>query len=953
MTARPNFLAWVEPPAGEKPIQLTELTVEAEISGMYAQTTQTMVFYNPNARPLEGSLTFPMPEGAVVCGYALDVEGRMVDGVVVPKEEARRILESEIRRGVDPGLVEQVAGNLYRTRVYPLPPGGTRRVRITYVNELTTDGAAAHYHLPLTHGEHLESVKVRLLVHQAPVEPVLNGWPGAQMQQQSQGWISEGTISGQVDHDFHLTLPDLPDLFAQIERTEEDEVFFCVSVRQQVTQQSGWQPGRLGIVWDASGSRTQHSKELELLRQLARHWPGTGGELIVVREKPEPSVSFSSLEELADRLEGEACDGASGLSQLKLNAQVDAWLFFSDGLDTVLPGLPEAGAQPVFPITSQSVHNGNLLNLLAEQSQGRFFNLNRWQLPDVLEALTSVTRTSPSLDCQGGEALHRNASQGRLQLLGRLSQAHPRALVSTGVLEAVQVREDQAQPGSLLARVWAGRELMAVQARSGSPEESLEIARRYGLVNEGASLLVLESLDQYLKYEVCPPKSDPKMREAYQQQIKDRQKENLDSRRQRLETVCHLWEERVRWWETDFTARFQEEQKLKKERRESSFELQEEGAVPPPPPCPAPMMSRMAAAPMMMADVDDDAFRGGEPDAFGGAGITVDLMCAESAPEPKCDEPAEPVASGATITIKGWQPDTPYLNALRESAPERAYETYLRLRPEYATSPSFFLDCADFFLRHDQTPLGLRILSNLLELALDEPALLRIYAWRLLQAELYDEAVAVLEQVLPKRPDEPQSHRDLGLALCDRWDRDQKPEDAFRAAELLYEVVQRDWDRFPEIELIALMELNRLLHKARKAGVKMPEVDARLVKLLDLDLRISMSWDADLTDVDLHVWEPSGEHTYYGHNRSQMGGLVSLDFRQGYGPEEYVLRKAMPGDYEIKAHYYGSHQQTLTGSCTILVTVFTDYGRPQEKRQLLTLRLDRPASEETVGKITI
>lgn len=946
MTARPNFLAWVEAPAGEKPIQLTELTVQAEITGMVAETTQTMVFYNPNSRPLEGSLTFPMPEGAVVCGYALDVQGRMVDGVVVPKEEARRILEAEIRQGVDPGLIEQVAGNLYRTRIYPLPPGGTRRVRITYVNELTSDGAAAHYHLPLTHGEHLKEVSVRLTVHQAPVRPVISGWSGQPLKEQDRAWISEGKISGQVDHDFHLTLPDLPDLFTQVERTEENEVFFCVSVRQQVTQQSGWQPQRLGVVWDASGSRLEHAKELELLRQLGQHWPQTGGELILVREKPEPAVPFQSLAELADRLAQEPCDGASGLSQLQLNAAVDAWLLFSDGLDTVLPGLPQAGAQPVFAVTSQPVHNSNLLHLLAEQTQGRFFNLNRWQLPDVLAALTSVTRTSPSLDCQGGEAVHRNASQGRLQLLGRLSPAQPRALVTTGVLEAVTVHPDQAQPGSLLARAWAGRELMAVQARSGSPEESLELARRYGLVNEGASLLVLESLEQYLKYEVCPPKSDAEMRQTYLRRLKDKETQKRDSRRSRLEQVCGLWAQRVQWWESDFSQARAELKTKKMSPAPPEQEMLRRGgaprpgsaSAPPPPPSPAPMARMMMAASELAEEMQCEPF----------------MDCAAEDREVSAPEPsAEPVPTGATIAIKAWDPQTPYLSALRESAPEQAYETYLRLRPEYAASPSFYLDCADFFLRQGQQQLGLRILSNLLELALDDPALLRIYAWRLQQAGLLDEAVAVLERVLPKRPDEPQSYRDLGLVLSDRWERGGAPEDASRGAELLYEVVQREWDRFPEIEIIALMELNRLLHKARLAGVSMPEVDGRLVKLLDLDLRISMSWDADLTDVDLHVWEPSGEHTYYGHSRSQIGGLVSLDFRQGYGPEEYVLRKAMPGDYEIKAHYYGSHQQTLTGACTVLVSVFTDYGRPQEKRQLLTLRLDRPSNEETVGKITI
>lgn len=941
MSAQPHFLAYIEPPVGEQPIQLTELTVEAEITGMYAQTSQTMVFYNPNQRPLEGSLVLPMPEGAVVCGYALDVQGRMVDGVVVPKEEARRILETEIRQGVDPGLVEQVAGNLYRTRIYPLPAEGTRRVRITYVQELTSEGAGAFYHLPLGHGQHLQEVNVRLTVHQSPVVPVLRGWEGQQMVERDQCWISEGRLSGQQDHDFHLTLPDLPDLFTQVERSEEDEVFFCVSARQHVQQQLDWQPARIGVVWDASGSRSEHAKELELLAQLAQHWPHTTGQLIVLREKPENPVAFSSLSQLLELVGQTPCDGASGLSHLRLEADVDAWLVFSDGLDTVRPGLPESSGQQIFTITSQAAHNGNLLRLLAEGNQGIFLNLNRWQVAEAVSALTSVRQVSPNLECQGGQQLHRSPSQGRLQLLGRLTVENPRALVTTGSLEAVRLEAGQARTGQLLARAWAGRELAALQARNGNPQEGLELARRYGLVSEGASLLVLESLEQYLKYEVCPPKSAPKMREDYQRRLKERESEKRHQRSSRIEAVCHMWNERLKWWETDFSAQRDNAERAKKARSAEPAERAAfaGGAAPPPPPG-APPMAPAPAARMMMA-------------AAPMMDMMMEMNC-PAAPEAEACKGEEPSTSPVgSIAIKAWDPQTPYLRALRESGPERAYETYLRLRPEYASSPSFYLDCADYFLAQGQTEIGLRVLSNLLELALDDPALLRIYAWRLQQAELYPEAVAILERVLPMRPDEPQSHRDLGLALCDRWERDGAPQDAYRAAELLYEVVQREWDRFPEIEVIALMELNRLLHKARTAGVEMPTIDQRLVKNLDLDLRISMSWDADLTDVDLHVWEPNGDHAYYGSPRSPQGGLVSLDFRQGYGPEEYVLRKAMPGDYEIKAHYYGSHQQSLLGPCTVLVSVFTDYGRPQEKRQLLTLRLDKPSNEVSVGKITV
>ena len=100
-----------------KAVELKSLNIQVLVTGLFAETTQTMQFHNPNPRELEGNLTFPLPDGAIVCGYGLDVDGVIVDGVVVPKKKARQILEAEERKGADPGLLEQVQGNVYQTRV--------------------------------------------------------------------------------------------------------------------------------------------------------------------------------------------------------------------------------------------------------------------------------------------------------------------------------------------------------------------------------------------------------------------------------------------------------------------------------------------------------------------------------------------------------------------------------------------------------------------------------------------------------------------------------------------------------------------------------------------------------------------------------------------------------------------------------------------------------------------
>jgi uncharacterized protein YfaP (DUF2135 family) len=128
-------------------------------------------------------------------------------------------------------------------------------------------------------------------------------------------------------------------------------------------------------------------------------------------------------------------------------------------------------------------------------------------------------------------------------------------------------------------------------------------------------------------------------------------------------------------------------------------------------------------------------------------------------------------------------------------------------------------------------------------------------------------------------------------------------------------------------------------------------LDTRLRKLLDLDVRIVMTWDTDQTDMDLWVLEPSGEKCFYSHNLTTIGGTISRDFTGGYGPEEYLVRRAMPGDYKVSANFYGSRSQTLTGPTTVQATVITDFGRAGEKRQALTLRLTEAKDVVEIGAV--
>ncbi len=954
-------LPYIQSPQGEKAIELRNLDIHVVVTGLYAETTQTMTFYNPNSRDLEGELCFPLPDNAAVCGYALDVEGRMVDGVIVPKEEARRILETEIRKGVDPGLAEHVQGNMYRIRIYPVPAKGTRTIRLSYLSSLVVQNNDASYHLPLGHARGLEKAALKVEVVQSPVQPKISSNGNLTMNLWQDRWVAEATLdTTAVVDDLLVRLPGLQEQLINVEKNDNG-TFFCISTALQPEENKKWQAERIGIAWDASGSRTAHSdlnREFALISNLFAGCGVKQADLLVFRNVAEPDIkSFDSADALIQYLEALAYDGGTDLSSLDFNRfdpDIAACFLFSDGMSSNGNGLTDHYPKPVVTVNSSSRCNADLLQFAASQSNGTYLDLRHKTVEQAGTAISRMTEKPQVTRATGCEDIFVENENGRMTIAGRLTgKSATISLTGLGASpETLEIADDQACSTGNISRAWAGykiRQLALINERS---DEIISLGRRFGLVTPGTSLLVLESLDQYLEYDITPPASLPQIRDAF---LKQRNSQEIDKEERlkfQLDQVVKWWDERTAWWETDFQASWQRQRKILDEegRQRQSEASAHHSSASIPRECDSVCFSGLAGgadfgslhrSPPDFSLDDRDDFDGEAPE------------CVESASHDR-DRSVKEKSPAATMRIQAWDPNTPYLRAIQTAEDEQLYPEYLLQRKQYADSPSFFLDCGDYFFKQGQLKLAVRILSNLEELQLGDLALLRIYAWRLQQAGNLNQAIRVFERIRKIRDDEPQSHRDLALALADRWQQGNDAADAVQAMNLLYDVIIRSWDRFPEIELIALMELNRLIHFAGQAGIAPPErIDNRLIRPLDLDIRISMSWDADLTDVDLHVFEPDDGHAYYGHNRTLIGGLVSKDFTEGYGPEEYILHHAMPGTYSIRAHYYGSHQQKINGPCTVTATVFTNYGRDNEQKQVLTLRLDEASDRELVGEITI
>ena len=71
-----------------------------------------------------------------------------------------------------------------------------------------------------------------------------------------------------------------------------------------------------------------------------------------------------------------------------------------------------------------------------------------------------------------------------------------------------------------------------------------------------------------------------------------------------------------------------------------------------------------------------------------------------------------------------------------------------------------------------------------------------------------------------------------------------------------------------------------------------------------------------------------------------------------YGPEEFLLRKAIPGKYAVRAKFFGTGQQTAVGATTVVLELYLRYGTGQVENKSITLRLDGPGRMVEVGTFT-
>jgi len=131
-------------------IRITRVTAGVVILEQVATTTLDIELENGDRRAREAKLLVPVPGNAAVRGFTFQGGAGEPTASVLPREEAERIYRTIVNKLRDPALLEFSGLGFVRSSVFPVPPGGTQKVRLTYEHLLTAEGKRIDYVLPRT-----------------------------------------------------------------------------------------------------------------------------------------------------------------------------------------------------------------------------------------------------------------------------------------------------------------------------------------------------------------------------------------------------------------------------------------------------------------------------------------------------------------------------------------------------------------------------------------------------------------------------------------------------------------------------------------------------------------------------------------------------------------------------------------------------------------------------------
>lgn len=148
--------------------KIQDLDIQARLVDQVAQVRVSQSFVNTGSTQLEVSFVFPLPYDGAIDSMTLLIDGREYPAKLLPADEARRLYEDIVRKNKDPALLQWMGTGLFKTSVFPVPPGAKRTVTLGYSQLCRKSAGLGDFLFPLSTAQYtaapVERVGIRLTI---------------------------------------------------------------------------------------------------------------------------------------------------------------------------------------------------------------------------------------------------------------------------------------------------------------------------------------------------------------------------------------------------------------------------------------------------------------------------------------------------------------------------------------------------------------------------------------------------------------------------------------------------------------------------------------------------------------------------------------------------------------------------------------------------------------------
>lgn len=552
-------------------VVLQKLQIEIKVCGTVAKTTWQMVFKNNTAKTLEGMLNFPLKDGCAVSRYALDINGRLREAVPVDRGKGTMVFEAIERRRVDPGLLEKVDGNTFRTRIYPINGNSTRTVVIGYEEELPVmENDLLRYYMPLNLKDTIADFSLNIEVIQSLTQPVFDTTPSADLQFDKRNnvytaalhktnYVASNSLS------FNIKKPvDATEVMLQ---EFENKFYYLINTRLENKEQEKILPKDITLLWDASlsGINRNIKKEKQLLDAYFKKLGNATVRMIVFSNKiidnKKYFITNGDWQPLSNAIDSIRYDGATNFASLQLNkTDGDEFLLVSDGHQTFSVTNMVTGNKPVYCINSAASADYSNLKYIALKTAGQVIDLQKVDMITALKALIVVPLRFMGI--QQNSLVDESypvmpvAVTNSFSAVGIASPDIQQITLQFGygdkVLFTKKVTIDpeaQRCENFDISKVFAQKKIAELDIQYDQNRRAIEsIGKRFGIVTRNTSLIVLETVNDYLQYEIEPP---AELRPEYDRITKQRGNVTATKNKDNLRASLQMITDLRNWWKTD------------------------------------------------------------------------------------------------------------------------------------------------------------------------------------------------------------------------------------------------------------------------------------------------------------------------------------------------------------------------------------------------------------------